>query len=115
MRRPTICLLYTSGARRAVIVPYLDADAMGEAVARLLADADERHAIAVRGQHRVRSEHTIPVGASALYADLVGRIERGGAAEPGAEGGGGACAASDGVAVPRVSGPTPTALLGTVR
>jgi glycosyltransferase involved in cell wall biosynthesis len=67
-------------SRRAVIVPYLDTDAMGDAVAALLGDEADRLAIAARGQARVRNEHTIPVGASALYDEMVGRIERGGAA-----------------------------------
>ncbi|MBX3314798.1 MAG: glycosyltransferase family 4 protein [Actinobacteria bacterium] len=101
--------------RRAVIVPYLDADAMGEAVAELLGDEEQRLALAARGRHRVRTEHTIPVGASALYADLVGRIERGG--RPGSEdrAGGGALVGADRVGASGVTGPTPTALLGTVR
>lgn len=63
--------------RRAAIVPYLDAEAMGTAVAGLLRDRDGSRATAERGKRRVLDEHTIEVGAAALHAELIDRARRG--------------------------------------
>jgi len=69
--------------RRAVIVPYLDAEAMGRAVAELLDDEPTRQGVAARGRDRVRTQHTIPVGAAALHEEMVARIRRQGRPAPG--------------------------------
>lgn len=59
--------------RRAAIVPYLDAEAMGATVAHLLRDPVAAREMAGRGQRRVLDEHTIEVGAAALHAELLAR------------------------------------------
>lgn len=61
--------------RRAVIVPYLDAESMGAAVVELLEDDEERLAVAGRGQHRVLTEHTIDVAAAALHREVLDRLK----------------------------------------
>lgn len=58
-------------APRAVIIPYLDADAMGAAVAALLRDPDQRRSLGRLGQARVLDEHTVAVAAPDLYRDLM--------------------------------------------
>lgn len=68
--------------RRAVIVPYLDAEAMGAAVVELLEDEPERLAVAARGQTRVLTEHTIDVGAAALHQEVRDRLKGATAARP---------------------------------
>lgn len=55
----------------AVIVPYLDVEAMGAAVADLLVDADQRHEVGRRGQARVLSEHTVSAAAPRLHQELL--------------------------------------------
>jgi glycosyltransferase involved in cell wall biosynthesis len=60
--------------RRAVIVPYLDIEAMAAGVVDLLEDADARKAVGERGQHRVLNEHTVDVGAAGLYQEILGRL-----------------------------------------
>lgn len=64
-------------ARRAVIVPYMDAEAMASAVGELLEDEAERQAVGRRGQERVLHEHTVEVGSAALHAELMARVEAG--------------------------------------
>lgn len=66
---------------RAIIVPYLDAEAMGESVAQLLLDDAARITLGRRGQERVMKEHTIDVGAAALYEELMARLLTGATAE----------------------------------
>jgi glycosyltransferase involved in cell wall biosynthesis len=61
--------------RRAVIVPYLDVEAMATAVAELVDDDAERLAVGKRGQERVLHEHTVEVGSAVLHAELVARVE----------------------------------------
>ncbi len=62
--------------RRAVVVPYLDVVAMAAEVIRLLEGDGERRALGERGQRRVLAEHTVEVGASALYEEILVRLER---------------------------------------
>lgn len=64
------------GLDAAVIIPYLDADDMGETVGTLLEDPDRRHALGRRGQARVLNEHTVKVAAPRLHADLLRRLGR---------------------------------------
>lgn len=65
--------------RRALIVPYLDADAMGAAVEQLLLNPEDRQTLGKRGQARVLNEHTVEVGAAGLYDDLVDHLPASGA------------------------------------
>ena len=62
------------GRPRAVIVPYLDAEAMAAAIAELADDDLERKLLGARGRDRVLAEHTVEVAAPALYEDLVAGI-----------------------------------------
>lgn len=64
----------TTEHQRARIVPYLDADAMGDAIDALLADPEGRKSLGKRGQARVLGEHTIEVGAAGLYRELMDRM-----------------------------------------
>jgi glycosyltransferase involved in cell wall biosynthesis len=66
-----------AAARRAAVVPYLDAEAMGATLAELLQDPGARLAMGRRGQRRVLEEHTIEVGAAALHAELMLRTGSG--------------------------------------
>lgn len=68
--------------QRAMIVPYLDADAMGRAIATLLADEPYRRALGARGRDRVCTQHTIDAGASVLYEEMVARISQHGLPGP---------------------------------
>jgi glycosyltransferase involved in cell wall biosynthesis len=56
--------------RRALVVPYLDVEAMADAVLDLVQDQGERRALGRRGQRHVLSTHTVEVAAPALYAEL---------------------------------------------
>src|SRR5690606_2041009 len=48
-----------SEERRGVVVPYLDADAMADAVANLLRDDEARLAMSRQGRNRTLSHHTV--------------------------------------------------------
>lgn len=56
-----------------VVVPYLDLDAMADAVVDLLRDGDRRRALGERGREVVRADHTVDAGGPATLAE----IERG--------------------------------------
>jgi glycosyltransferase involved in cell wall biosynthesis len=61
---------FAGDGERGVIIPYLDVEAMAEAVVDLLSDEPRRTAMAERAGERVRAEHDIPVAAPKLWADL---------------------------------------------
>lgn len=56
--------------RRAIIVPYLDVEAMAQALIPLMEDEGERRALGRRGQRRVLTHHTAEVAAPALHEEL---------------------------------------------
>jgi hypothetical protein len=56
--------------RRAIIVPYLDVEAMAAALIPLMEDEGERRALGRRGQRHVLENHTAEVAAPALFAEL---------------------------------------------
>ncbi|NLD78298.1 MAG: glycosyltransferase family 4 protein [Acidimicrobiales bacterium] len=56
--------------RRAIVVPYLDVEAMAEALIPLVENEGERRALGRRGQRHVLANHTTEVAAPALYQEL---------------------------------------------
>lgn len=60
--------------RRAVVVPYLDTDAMAEAVAGLLRDDEARAALARRGRRHILRNHIVGAAAPLLYDDLAAKV-----------------------------------------
>lgn len=56
--------------RRAIVVPYLDVEAMAEALIPLMENEGERRALGRRGQRHVLTHHVPEVAAPALYGEL---------------------------------------------
>ena len=67
------------GSTAGIVVPYLDVDAMAEAVLRLIADQALRQRLSVSGRHRFEAEHTMGVFVDRLLA-LLGDVRQ--TAEP---------------------------------
>ncbi len=61
--------------RRAIVVPYLDVEAMADSLIPLLEDEGERRALGRRGQRHVLDAHTVDVAAPALHDELLAALE----------------------------------------
>lgn len=53
-----------------VVVPYLDVDAMADAIVALVEDPDRRRALGARGREVVLAEHTVDSGGPATLAEI---------------------------------------------
>lgn len=60
--------------RRAILVPYLDTEAMATEVAGLLRDASGRKELGGRGRDHVRGNHVVELAAPRLHDELLRRV-----------------------------------------